>query len=144
MKKRQIIKIICKFKYSRLTVEIPRILFINYWEVWGSLENSLKIDRLRIEMSSFEQPSELRRRFHIKNKDRFDRHQEIFGSVYLNHVSRSNQEIEYFIQYALDHWLKQMEDRKREPSEYLVTEIRRARADPKVEVIKYARKAKPK
>lgn len=136
------IKITCQFQFSKLTVEIPRMLFYNYWQVWGSLENSLKIDRMRIEMSSLEQPVELRRRFHLKNKERFDTHQEIFGSVYLNHVSRSNQEVEYYIQYALDHWLIEMENNRKEPIEYLVTEIRRARAKPKVEVIAYEKKSK--
>lgn len=93
-------------------------------------------------MSSLEQPVELRRKFYLKNKNRFDSHQEIFGSVYLNHVSRSNQEVEYYIQYALDHWLVEMENKRPEPIEMLVTEVRRARAHPKVEVLKYATKKK--
>lgn len=138
------IKITCQFKYSKLIVEIPRILFINYWEVWGSLENSLKIDMLRSEMSSFEQPPELRRKFYLKNKDRFDRHQEIFGSVYLNHVERDNDNIEYYLQFALEYWLEEMENKRPEPKEMLVTEIRKARADPKVTVIEYAQEVKSK
>lgn len=143
MKKSKMIKITCQFRDARLIVEIPRFLFLSYWEVWGSLENSLKIDRMRIEMG-LEQSDKIRRKFYIKNKDRFDRHQAIFDSVYLNHVTRSNQEVEYYIQFALDHWLRQMEDGKREPSEYLVTEIRRARGDPKVEVLKYLNKRNKK
>lgn len=144
MKKRQMIKITCQFKYSKLIVEIPRILFINYWEVWGSLENALKVDRVRIEMSSTEQPAELRRRFYLRNKDRFDRHQQIFGSVYLNHVEHSNDAVEYYIQFALDHWLEEMENKRPEPKEMLVTEIRKARADPKVTVLEYAQEVKSK
>ena len=137
MKKTQMIKITCQFQYARLTVEIPRLLFYNYWVVWGSLENSLKIERARIEMSSMKNPPELRRKFYLRNKDRFNKHQEIFSSVYLNHVTRSNEEVEYYIQFALDHWLNEMEANRPEPSEYLVTEIRRARESPKVQVLNY-------
>jgi hypothetical protein len=136
-----IIKITCQFKFSKLTVEIPRILFYNYWEVWGSTENAMKIDRYRQSLT-FDTPAELRRKFYLRNKDRFDRHDEIFKSVMVSHIYGDNDRIEYYLQYAVQHWLVEMENKRREPIEMLVTEVRRARAHPKVEVLKYATKKK--
>ena len=135
------IKITVKFEFSKLTVEIPRTFFWNYFEVWGSTENAMKIEEYRT-YGRLKDPPELVRRFYNLNKDRFARHDDIFSSVGIGHLYGDNARIEYYLQYAIEHWLKQMEEGKREPSEYLVTEIRRARASPKVEVLKYAPKKK--
>ena len=133
----KVIKITCKFQYTKAIFEIPRILFYNYWEVWGSTENAMKIDRYR-QSISFETPAELRQKFYKRNKDRFDLHDEIFKSIKISHQYDDLDRIEYYIQYALDHWLCEMEAKKPEPIDIVVTEIRRARSHPKVEVLKYA------
>lgn len=139
MKKPIVIKITCQFQFSKLTVEIPRILFYNYFEIWGSIENAMKIDKYRA-YGYINDPKELVRKFYNRNQDRFDAHDAIFQSVMLNHVCRDNDQIEYYLQYALDHWLQEMENNRKEPIEMLVTEIRRARTHPKVDVLKYARR----
>lgn len=143
MKKSQLIKITVKFEFTKLTVEIPRTLFYNYFEVWGSTENAMKVEEYRT-YGRFNDPPTLVRKFYNLNKNRFQMHDDIFSSVGVGHQYGDNAKVEYYIQHAIEHWLKQMEENKKEPVEYLITEVRRARASPKVEVLKYARRIKKK
>jgi len=133
------IKIICQFEIGKVILEIPRILFYNYWEIWGSTENAMKINQYRQHIT-WDTPAKLKKKFFNLNKDRFDRHEEIFNSVKVQHIYGDLTRLEYYIEYAINHWLVEMEHKRREPSEILVTEIRKARTHPKVEVLKLVRR----
>lgn len=138
-KQPNMIKIICQFETARVTLEIPRILFYNYWEIWGSTENAMKINQYR-QSITLDTPEKLRKKFFNLNKDRFDKHEDIFNSVKVQHIYGDLTRLEYYVEYAINHWLVEMENKRKEPIEILVTEIRKDRTHPKVEVLKLVRR----
>jgi hypothetical protein len=82
------------------------------------------------------------KRFMKLNQNRFDAHEQIFNAVGMKHVGAEHDpnDIITMIQFALDHWLKSMENGEGEVSEYNVIEVNRARCNPRVQVVKYKKK----
>ena len=135
MKKQDYLKITCVFDEGRLTVEIPRKLVWNYYQVWGGTENAMKVVNQRIMLSGSDD-YKAKRAFYNLNKDRFRAHEEVFESVLLEHTMNDATKAETYIGECIDHWLEQMEKGNREPKEYQIIRTRGTRKN-RVEVLKY-------